>query len=134
VLYTQPWSCALAARHLSSSMCAIAAGLLTLPPPPLPPPLHRPKRMEELVRSSSTVLASKPLTIKIRKGYNDGQDVSVAWVGMWGRGGDAWPALLCSAVLPQRVCVCRTPCGCCHEFTAWCGCCQLSARWLHMPP
>lgn len=59
------------------------------------------------MRSSSTVLASKPLTIKIRKGYNDGQDVSGG--GGW-EGRMACPAAHPTSVSAERVCRCCVRC------------------------
>ena len=37
--------------------------------------LQRPNRMEQVVRGVSTML-SCPLTVKVRRGYNDGQDIA----------------------------------------------------------
>lgn len=48
--------------------------------------LTRPKRMEEIVRSVSTVLDC-PLTVKMRKGYNVGADIAhelIPKLGEWG--------------------------------------------------
>ena len=48
--------------------------------------LLRPQRMQDIVRSMTGVLSS-PLTLKMRKGYDDGKDVAhelVPKVGAWG--------------------------------------------------
>lgn len=61
----------------SSCLCSKGAGSACL---------QRPQRIEEIVRSMSTMLTC-PLTLKMRKGFFDNQDVAhtlVPKVAQWG--------------------------------------------------